>query len=66
MTKKIFPGNPIFIGGEYIKLEGYNMYKCYGMGQSHYVFANDKALLWVSAELQVGEGFVKDYVSYLD
>lgn len=66
MTKKISPGNSIFIGGEYIKVAGREMYRCYGMGQSHYVFADDKTLLWVSAELQVGDGFVKDYVSYLD
>ena len=66
MTKKISPGNSIFIGGEFIKLEKRNMYRCYGMGQSHYVFTEDNALFWVSAELQVGEDFVKDYVSYLD
>ena len=66
MTKKISPGNSIFIGGEYIRLEGREMYRCFGMGQSHYVFADKKTLLWVSAELQVGDVFIKDYVSYLD
>ena len=35
MTEKISPENSVFIAGEYMDIEGKQVYRCFGMGQTH-------------------------------
>ncbi len=66
MVKKISPENSVFIKPEYLKLGGMEIYRCFGMGQSHYVFPYNKELFWISVDTHFGKKFVGEYLSYLN
>jgi len=65
MVKKISPENSVFIKPEYLKLGGMEIYRCFGMGQSHYVFHYNKELFWISVDTHFGKKFVEEYLNYL-
>jgi len=65
MVKKISPENSVFIKPEYLKINGMEVYRCFGMGQSHYVFPYNKELFWISVDTHFGKKFVEEYLSYL-
>jgi len=65
MVKKISPENSVFIKPEYLKINGIEVYRCFGMGQSHYVFPYNKVLFWISVDTHFGKKFVEEYLSYL-
>jgi hypothetical protein len=50
MVNKISPENSVFINPEFVDIGGKDIYRCFGMGQSHYVFANGKELYWISVD----------------
>ena len=66
MVEKISPENSVFIGGESFELNDTKVYRYLGMGQTHFVFADDKALVWLSAETIWGEKFLSEYLSFLN
>jgi len=66
MVKKISPENSVFVKPEYLKLGGIEIYRCFGIGQSHYVFPYNKELFWISVDTYFGKKFVKEYLSYLN
>lgn len=65
MVKKISPGNQVFIRPEYLKLVGMEIFRCFGMGQSHYVFPYNKELFWISVDTHWGKKFVENYLNYI-
>lgn len=65
MTEKISPQNSVFIGGEYLTIDNTEIYRCFGMGQTHYVFYNNSILVWLSVETVWAEDFLKEYMAYL-
>ena len=65
MVKKISPENSVFIKPEYLKINGIEVYRCFGMGQSHYVFPYNKVLFWILVDTHFGKKFVEEYLSYL-
>ena len=65
MVKKISPENSVFIKPEYLQLGGMEVYRCFGLGQSHYVFPYKKELFWISVETHFGKKFVEEYLNYL-
>lgn len=65
MVNKISPENSVFINSEYIKINGLEVYRCFGMGQSHYVFPYNKALFWISVDSHFGRKFVEEYLIHL-
>ena len=65
MTEKISPQNSVFIGAEYLMLNEKEVYRCFGMGQSHYVFYLGKELFWISVDTHFGKEYVKRYIDYL-
>jgi len=50
MTQKISPENSVFIGGEYLKIGEREVYRCFGMGQTHYVIIHRENLIWLSVD----------------
>lgn len=66
MVEKISPENSVFTGGESFEMNDTKIYRYLGMGQTHFVFANKKALLWLSAEINWGEKFLNEYLSFLN
>ena len=66
MVGKISPENSVFIKPEYLNLCGMEIYRCFGMGQSHYVFPYNKVLFWISVDTHFGKKFVGEYLSYLN
>ena len=58
MTQKISPENSVFIGGTYLKMNKLEIYKCFGMGQTHFVFAKDQILFWVSITTIIADDFI--------
>jgi hypothetical protein len=66
MVMKISPENSVFVKPEYLKIGGIEIYRCFGMGQSHYVFPYNKELFWISVDTHFGKRFVEEYLSYLN
>ncbi|MCF8241517.1 MAG: hypothetical protein K9J16_09025 [Melioribacteraceae bacterium] len=66
MTKKISPESPVFSGGEYFELSSLEIYKCFGMGQNHYVFTHGNKLIWFQVDTEIGDSFLKSYLEYLN
>jgi len=62
MTEKISPENSVFINGEIIEYDGLKAYRCFGMGQVHYVFAINAHLIWISVKTVIGEAFLEAYL----
>lgn len=65
MTEKISPENSAFVGGEYIEIRNEKIYRCYGMGQTHFVFSHQHTLLWISAETHWAQEFLQEYLDYI-
>lgn len=65
MTGKISPENSVFIGGEYLQVNGKEVYRCFGMGQTHFVFTHQKALFWVSVDTIKAKDILSAYLQYL-
>ena len=65
MTEKISPENSVFIGSEYLMLNELEVYRCFGMGQSHYVFYLEKELFWISVDTYFGKEYVQRYIKHL-
>lgn len=66
MTKKISPENSVFIYPSFFELNGRKIYKCFGMGMTHYVFYHDSELFWISVDTHISEIFLSDYLNILD
>lgn len=65
MTEKISPANSVFIRGEYTRLFGKDVYRCYGMGKTHFVFRSDCKLYWISAETMWAKKFLEEYLNHI-
>ena len=65
MTEKISPKNSVFIGSEYLMLKEKEVFRCFGMGQSHFVFYLGRELFWISVDTHFGKKFVQRYIEYL-
>jgi len=65
MTQKISPENSVFISPSFFDFEGYKIYRCFGMGQTHFVFVHKTELLWISVGTISGKDFIKSYISYI-
>ena len=65
MTEKISPENPVFTGSEYLILNEMEVYRCFGMGRSNYVFYLGKELFWISVDIHFGKEYVQRYIKYL-
>lgn len=65
MTRKISPDNSVFTGGAFLEVDGRRVYRCFGMGQTHFVFAHSRQLFWLSVETTTGKQFLSDYLEYL-
>lgn len=61
MTNKISPENSVFIYPQFFDHLGNKIYKCFGMGMTHYVFIVDKRLYWISVDTFMAEDFFKQF-----
>lgn len=66
MTEKISPENSVFLDGKYMDLGDRQVYRCFGMGQSHFVFSEGNTLIWISVESARGRQFVTDYLNLIN
>lgn len=66
MTRKISPENSVFIGGEIFDFNGKQIYRCFGMGQTHFVFTHRNRLLWLSVNTMKAKDILEKYLAYLD
>lgn len=66
MITKISPENSVFINPEFVEVRGKEIYRCFGMGQSHYVFAKNKELYWISVDTRQGKKFIEEYLNYIN
>lgn len=65
MTQKISPQNSVFISPGFFNFEGFNVYRCFGMGQTHFVFVHKNALIWISTGTISSKDFLKEYIKYI-
>jgi hypothetical protein len=66
MTNKISPENSVFISGTIIKMAQKTIYRCFGMGQTHFVLTHQSMLIWISTETIGAEDFISTYIEYLE
>jgi len=66
MTGKISPGNSVFIEGQYLDIDGKRIYRCFGMGQTHFVLSDRKRLFWISVDTMFAPSFLRTYLTYLE
>lgn len=66
MTRKISPENSVFINGEYLNIKDKRIYRCFGMGQTHFVFYHKNYLFWLSVNTIGATYFLKSYLDYID
>jgi len=62
MIKKIQTEKTPFVQGENISINEINVFRCFGLGQTHYVFSRDNILFWVSADTLMAEEFIEEYL----
>jgi hypothetical protein len=65
MINKISPENSVFSDPEFININGKEIYKCYWLGQLHYVFTNNNELFWISIDKHLGVKFLEEYINYI-
>jgi len=63
MTEKISPENSVFINQEFFDYEGNNIYKCFGMGKTHFVFTYNTELFWIAVDTHIATEFFRKYYS---
>lgn len=61
MTKKISPENSVFIYPQIFEHKGNQIYKCFGMGMTHFVFVADKKLYWISVDTHLANEFFNEF-----
>ncbi len=61
MTKKISPENSVFIYPEFFNYENNKIYKCFGMGMTHFVFSFNKKLYWISVDTHLAKSFFEKF-----
>lgn len=65
MTKKISPENSVFFNPSFFKMNGKEIYQCFGMGMTHFVFYHDVDLFWISVDTHIAREFLKNYIEYI-
>jgi hypothetical protein len=65
MTDKISPENSVFIMASVFKHDGKDVYRCFGMGQTHFVFSFESMLIWISTETTKANSFLNAYIKHL-
>ena len=66
MTQKISPENSVFIAGEYLTVAEKEVYRCFGMGQTHLVFVQGENLIWMSVDTIRALKILEVYLAYLE
>jgi len=66
MTRKISPENSVFIKSSFFEYNGKNIYRTFGMGQTHFVFVSGKNLYWLSVETIWSLKFLKEYLACIE
>ena len=66
MVDKIIQTPGIFIKGKNLTIEDLDVFRCFGMGQTHYIFNIAEKLFWVSCDTMTAADFISYYLDYLD
>ena len=66
MADKISPENSVFVMGSVSDWDGKKVYRCFGMGQTHFVFTHNSMLIWVTTETTSAKSFLENYLNYLN
>ena len=62
MTEKIAEVSSMFTLGKRIDINGREIYRIFGMGKTHFVFAINNKLFWITAESTWAVKFLKEYL----
>lgn len=65
MIEKIDKGNPVFFMGDSLLVNGKPVYRCFGMGETHFIFSKDNHLFWISSGTMFAQKFLSAYLEYL-
>lgn len=65
MTRKISPENSVFIYPQFFDYQGNSIYKCFGMGMTHYVFASNEKLYWISVDTHLAKNFFEKFYNLI-
>ncbi len=65
MVDKISQGNEVFVQGAVMEIDGNEVFRCFGLGQTHFVFTHKNALIWLQVETIGAEKLFRDYFRQL-
>ncbi len=66
MTSKIIKGGFAFTNGEHLEYLSKPVFRCFGMGQTHFVFTLDTQLFWISINTMKANQFLEEYLKYME
>jgi len=55
----------VFVQGQVLEMNGYQVYRTFGMGQTHFVFVHKNTLIWLSVPTIGSEKLFNAYVRNL-
>ena len=65
MVNKISPQNSLFINGSKFEIENKEVYRCFGMGQTHFIFSHQNKLFWISVNTVKADEFLNNYFNLI-
>ena len=65
MIEKIDQGNPVFFMGDSLFVNEMPVYRCFGMGETHFIFSRDNHLFWISSGTMFAQKFLSAYLEYI-
>ncbi len=66
MTNKISPENSVFINPVFFDYRSNKIYRCFGMGMTHYVFVLNKKLYWISVDTHLAKNFFQEFYKHIE
>ncbi|MBN2365026.1 MAG: hypothetical protein EH225_02800 [Calditrichaeota bacterium] len=65
MASKISDGNNPFVGGETVLINGKQVLRYFGMGQTHFIFTDRENMLWLSVNTVRGKAIIEHYLNFI-
>jgi len=65
MIEKIDQGNLVFFMGDSLFVNEMPVYRCFGMGETHFIFSRDNHLFWISSGTMFAQKFLYAYLEHL-
>lgn len=63
MSGKIMEDQQVFIMGKYLMIRGRRVFRCFGLGQTHFIFTHGRNLIWMSVNTIRAMNIIEAYLN---